>query len=149
MSLDQFEEAKETNQKWKYSNERTSESWRKVEATAMGSSHACKRSSRKLRKSLLLMIVHVLSGWLASSCPIRLAWRNGSIAAWMFVHPTNTAVILHLKGFLINQKLFLSTSEYQYYYQGRKWSMPDFWNRHNHSLPKVYRFIWSCPVFFY
>ena len=59
----------------------------------------------------------------------------------MFVHPTNTAVILDLKGFLINQKLFLSTSEYQYYCQGRKWNMPDFWNRHNHSLSKVYRFI--------
>ena len=35
ISVDQFEEA---NQKWKYTNERTSESWRKVEATAMGSS---------------------------------------------------------------------------------------------------------------
>ena len=59
-----------------------------------------------------LMIVHVLSGWLASSYPIRraflqhiswrvsvesvinkrkssshFAWRNGSIAVWMFVHP--------------------------------------------------------------
>ena len=32
MSVDQFEEA---NQKWKYSNERTGESWRKVEATAV------------------------------------------------------------------------------------------------------------------
>ena len=30
----------------------------------------------------------------------------------MFVHPTNTAVILHI---LIYQKLFLSTSEYHYY----------------------------------
>ena len=38
MSEDQFEEAKEANQKWKYSNERTSESWREVEATAMESS---------------------------------------------------------------------------------------------------------------
>ena len=35
MSVDQFEEAKEANQKWKYSIERTSESWRKVEATAI------------------------------------------------------------------------------------------------------------------
>ena len=33
----------------------------------------------------------------------------------MFVHPTNTAVILDLKDFPINQKLFLSTSEYHYY----------------------------------
>ena len=35
MSITQFEEA---NQKRKYTNERTSESWRKVEATAMESS---------------------------------------------------------------------------------------------------------------
>ena len=79
-----------------------------------------------------------------SSC--HFAWRNGSIAAWMFVHPTNTAVILDLKGFLINQKLFLSTSEYHHYYQVRIWNMPDFWNCHNNSLSKVYRFIWSCRV---
>ena len=67
----------------------------------------------------------------------------------MFVHPTNTAVILDLKSisFLINQKLFLSTSEYHYYHQGRKWNMPDFWNRHNHSLSKVYRFILKLPRF--
>ena len=31
MSVDQFEETKEANQKWKYSNERTSKSWQKVE----------------------------------------------------------------------------------------------------------------------
>ena len=61
-------------------------------------------------------------------------FRNGSIAASMFVHPTNTAVILDLKSFLINQKLFLSTSEYYYYYQGRKWNMSDFWNRNNHII---------------
>ena len=48
MSVDQFEEAKEANQKWKYSNERTSESWRKVEATAVWE-QACKRSSRGVR----------------------------------------------------------------------------------------------------
>ena len=33
MSVDQFEEVKEANQTWKYSYERTSKSWRKVEAT--------------------------------------------------------------------------------------------------------------------
>ena len=38
MSADLLEEAKEANQKWKYSNEWISESWRKVQATAMGSS---------------------------------------------------------------------------------------------------------------
>ena len=37
MSVHQFEEEKEANQKWKYSNERTSESWQKVEATAISS----------------------------------------------------------------------------------------------------------------
>ena len=37
MSVDQFEEVKEANQNWKYNNERVSESWRKVEATALGS----------------------------------------------------------------------------------------------------------------
>ena len=46
MSVDQFEEAKEANQKLKYSNERTSESWRKVEATAVWD-QAGKRSSRE------------------------------------------------------------------------------------------------------
>ena len=118
--MDQFEEAKETNQKWKYSNERTSESWRKVEATAMGSQgSSLKKIESKVEKSAV-MIVHVLSGWPTSSYPIRralvqhisqrvsvesvinerknschFAWRNGSsTAAWMFVHTTNTAVIL-------------------------------------------------------
>ena len=74
-----------------------------------------------------VMIIHVLSGWLASPYPIRraflqhirwrisvayvinkrksschFAWsrRNGSIGVWMFVPPTNTAVILNLKAFL-------------------------------------------------
>ena len=46
MSVDQVEEAKEANQKLKYSNERTSESWRKVEATAIWD-QACKRSSQE------------------------------------------------------------------------------------------------------
>ena len=101
------------------------------------------------------MIVHVLSGWLASSYPIRraflqriswrvsvesvinkrksschFAWRNGSIAVWMFVHPTEYGGDIGLKGFLISQKLFLSTSEYPHYYQGRSETCPNFWNRH-------------------
>ena len=46
-------------------------------------------------------------------------------------------MILDLKGFLINQKLFLWTSEYHFYCQGRKSNMPDFWNCHNHSPFKV------------
>ena len=107
--------------------------------------------SRVLIDKGALMIVYVLSGWLASSYPIRCAflqhiswrvsvesvinkrksschftWRNGSIAVWMFVHPTEYGSDIGLKGFLINQKLFLSTSEYHHYYQGRKWNMPKF-----------------------
>ena len=144
MSMDQFEEAKEANQKWKYSNERTSESWRKVEATAIWD-QACKRSSNDRTCSFWLACLFLSNPTCFSPTPsesvinkrkssCHFAWRNGSIAAWMFVHPTNTAVILDLKGFLINQKLFLSTSEYHHYYQGRMWNMPDFWNRHNNSL---------------
>ena len=170
MPVDQFEEAKEANQKWKYSNEGTSESWRKVEATAVWDQD-CKRSSR-LRVLIdkgALMIVHVLSGWLASSYPIRraflqhiswrvsvesvinkrksschFAWRNGSIAVWMFVYPTEYGGDIGLKGFLISQKLFLSTSEYHHYYQGGKWNMPEFLKSPYNSHSKVYRFIWSC-----
>ena len=93
-----------------------------------------------------VMIVHVLSGGLASSYPIRRAFLQ-HISWTVFVEPVinkrksschfgmavllygclfilpNTAVIL---DFLINQKLFLSTSEYHHYYQGRKWNMPEF-----------------------
>ena len=66
--MDQFEKVKEANQKLKYSNERTSESWRKVEATtAMGSS--LKKIESRVEKGAV-MTVHVLSGWLASSYPI-------------------------------------------------------------------------------
>ena len=70
-----------------------------------------------------------------SSC--HFAWRNGSIAdgcLFMFVHPTNTAVIglerlsyqLKIISIIIRISLL--------YYQGRKWNMPDFWNRHNHII---------------
>ena len=86
-----------------------------------------------------------LSGWFASSYPIQRAflqhiswrvsvesvinirksschftWRDGSIGAWMFVHPTEYGSDTGLKGYLISQKLFLSTSEYHHYYQGSK-----------------------------
>ena len=44
--------------------------------------------------------------------------KDGSIAVWMFVHPTEYGGDIGLKGFLISQKLFLSTSEYHHYYQG-------------------------------
>ena len=134
-----------------------------------------KIKSRVLIDKGTLMIVHVLSGWLASSYPIRhtflqhiyiswrvsvksvinkrksschFAWRNGSIAVWMFVHLTEYGGDIGLKGFLISQKLFLSTSEYHHYYQGRKWNMPEFLKSPYNSLSKVYRFIFrSCRVF--
>ena len=119
------------------------------------------------------MIVHVLSGWLASSYPIRraflqhiswrvsvesvinkrksschFAWRNNSIAVWMFVYPTQYGGQIGLKGFLVSQKLFLSTSEYHHYYQGGKLNMPEFLKSPYNSLSKVYRFIWSCRFVF-
>ena len=72
MSVDQFEEAKEANQNLKWSKERTSESWRKVEATtAMGSS--LQKIESRVEKGAVI-IVHVLSGWLASSYTIRRAF---------------------------------------------------------------------------
>ena len=113
-----------------------------------------KIESRVLIDKGVLMIVHVLSGWLASSYPTRhaflqrISWRvsvesainkrkssmpfrrNGSIAVWMFVHPTEYGGDIGLKGFLISQKLFLSTSEYHHYYQGEGETRPNFWNRH-------------------
>ena len=126
MSVDQFEEAKKANQKWKYSNERTSESWRKVEATAIGSS--LQKIKSRVEKGAVLIVCVLSAAWFASSYQIRrsfvqhiswrvslesvinkrksscyFAWRNDSIA-WMFVHPTNTAVILNLKGFLLSIK---------------------------------------------
>ena len=53
-------------------------------------------------------------------------------------------------------KAFLSIKNYFYQHQnitiiikGESETCPSFWNRHNNSLSKVYRFIWSCHVFFY
>ena len=71
MFMDQFKEVKEANQKLKYSNERTSESWGKVEATAMGSS--LQKIESRVEKGAE-MIVHVPSGWLASVYPIQRAF---------------------------------------------------------------------------
>ena len=147
--------------------ERTSESWRKVEATALGSSlqkirvesreRRCNDSTFSFWKACLFLSsptcfspTYQLKSFRPnlsvnkrkSSC--HFAWRNGSIAAWMFVYSTNTAVIMDLKVFLISQKLFLSTSECHCYYQGWKWNMPDFWN--------FWKFIgsfWSFRVLFY
>ena len=53
-------------------------------------------------------------------------------------------------------KAFLSIKNYFYQHQnitiiikGESETCPNFWNRHNNSLSKVYRFIWSCRVFVY
>ena len=71
MSVDQFEEV---NQKWKYSNEQTSElSWQKVEAVAMGSSQ--QKIWPRAEKGTLI-IVHVLFGWLTSSYAIYMLFPN-------------------------------------------------------------------------
>ena len=68
MSVDQFEEAKEANQKWKYANkQKLAESW----TTAMGSS--LQKIESRVEKGAVI-IVHVLSGWLASSYTIRRAF---------------------------------------------------------------------------
>ena len=58
--------------KMKYSSERTSESWRKVEATT--GDQACKRSIESRVEKGVVMIAPVPSGWLASSYPIRRAF---------------------------------------------------------------------------
>ena len=50
----------------KIHNERTSESWPKVEATSMRSS--LQKIESRAEKGAV-MIIHVLSGWLASSYP--------------------------------------------------------------------------------
>ena len=70
--MDQFEEAKEANQKLKYSNERASERWRKVKATTMGGSNLQKIESRVEER--VIIIVDVLSCSLASSYSIRQAF---------------------------------------------------------------------------
>ena len=178
MSLDQFEEAKEANQKWKYGNERASESWRKVKATAIWE-QACKKiESRVLIDKGAVMIVHVLSGWLASSYPIRraflqhISWRVSVesvinkrksschfhcishegmarlLYGCLFILP-NTAVILDLKAFLSIKNYFYQHQNITIIIRGESETCPNFWNRHNNSLSKVYRFIWSCRVFVY
>ena len=132
-----------------------------------------KIESRVLIDKGALTIVHVLSGWLSSSYQIRraflqhISWRvsvesviykrksschfalrNGSIAVWKFVHPTEYGGDIGLKGFLTSQKLFQSTSEYHHYYEGGSWNMPEFLKSPYNSLSKVYRFIWSCRFVF-
>ena len=62
MSVDQCEEAKEENQKWKYSNQRTSESWRKVEATAIWDSLRRRACARNVSFRIFLRwIIHTIN----------------------------------------------------------------------------------------
>ena len=110
MSVDQFEEANQKMKIQQWTNKwKLAESWR---YGYLGSSLQ-KIESRVLIDKGAVMILHVLSGWLASSYPIQraflphislrvsdesvinklksschFAWRNGSIAVWMSVHPT-------------------------------------------------------------
>ena len=96
------------------------------------------------------MLVHVLSGWLASSYLIRRAflqhirWRVSveSVISERVLAISHEEMVRLLHGCLFvlqirhwywNWKV-LSKSEYHYYHQGRKWNMPDFWNRDNHSI---------------
>ena len=115
-----------------------------------------KIESRVLIDKGALMIVHVLSSRLASSYPIRraflqhiswrvsvesvnkrksschFAWRNGSIAVWMFVHPAeaNTAVILDWKAFLSVKNYFYQHENISIIIKGESETCPNFWNRH-------------------
>ena len=175
MSVDQFEEARETNQKMKiqqWMNKRKlAESWR---YGYLGSSLQ-KIESRVLIDKGAVMIVHVLSGWLASSYLMRrvflqhislrvsvesvinkrksschFAWRNGSIAVWMSVHPTEYGTDIGLERLCYLSKIISINIRISPLLSREKVKhAPNFWNRHNNSLSKVYRFIWSCRVFFY
>ena len=126
MPVDQFEKV---NQKWKYSNERTSElSWQKVEAAAMGSSQqkiGPRADSNNSTCSFWLACVFlsnlhaflqhiservsvesVINKW-KSSC--HFAWRNGLIAGCLF--------ILQIKQWHWTWKAFLSIKNYFYQHQ--------------------------------
>ena len=133
-----------------------------------------KIESRVLIDKGALMIVHVLSGWLASFYPIRraflqhiswrvsvqsvinkrkrsshFAWRNGSIAAWMFVHPTEYGGDIGLKGFLISQKLFsINIRISPLLSRGKAETCPNIWNRHI-ILPLKFIGSFKLPLFLF
>ena len=152
MSVDQFEEAKEANQKMKiqqWTNKRKlAESWRYC---YLGSSLQ-KIESRVLIDKSAVMRIHVLSGWLASSDPIRRAFIQRIGLPFRIKEKLDCCMDVcssyRVRQWFWTWKAFLSIktyfyrhpAEYEYYYQRRKWNMPDFWNRHDHSLPKVYLF---------
>ena len=167
LSVDQFEEAKEANQKWKYSNERTSESWRKVEATATcmygiakdrveSWERRCNDSTCSFWLACLFLSnptcfppTYQLKCFVESVInereflPFRMKeWLDCCMDVCSSYSEYGSDI-----GFLINQKLFLSTSEYHYYIKRGSETCPI-------SeiaiiilrLSKVYRFIWSCRV---
>ena len=159
MSVDQFEEVKEANQKMKiqpWTNKRKlTESWR----YGYLESSLQKIESRVLIDKGALMIVHVLSGWLASSYPIRraflqhISWRvsvesvinkrkSSCHFAWrktqgmarllygcLFILP-NTAVTLDWKAFLSVKNYFYQHQNITIIIKGESETCPNFWNRH-------------------
>ena len=150
MSVDQFEEAKEANQKMEiqqWTNTRKlAESWRygikpakdRVESfnwqrrcndstcsfwlaclflsnpTCFSPTYQLKSFRRICHKGTKKFLPFRIKEWLDCCMDVCSSYR---VRQWYN---------LDLKGLLINQKLFLSTSEYRHYYQGRKWNMPEF-----------------------
>ena len=153
----------EANQKMKiqqWTNKRKlAESWR---YGYLGSSLQ-KMESRVLIDKGAVMRIHVLSGWLASSYPIRRAFlqRIGlpfrikeKLDCCMDVCSSyrvryGSDIIWTWKAFLSIKNYFYQRQNIAIFIKGESETCPDFWNRHNNFLSKVYRFIWRCRVFFY
>ena len=91
---------------------------------------------------------NILLGWPKRKSSCHFAWRNSSIAVWMFAHPTEYGSDTW-KAFLLIKNYFYQHQNITIIIKGESETCPNFWNRHTNSLPKVYRFIWSCRVFFY
>ena len=147
MSVDQFEEKERSESKMKIQQWTNKRKLVKSWSYGHGIKPAKDRSSLRVEKGAV-MIVHVPSGWLDSSYAIwraflqhiswrvsvesainkrksscHFAWRAEWLDCCMDVCSSYkySRSDIGLKEFLINQKLFLSTSEHHYYYQGRKW----------------------------
>ena len=142
--MDQFEEAKEAkeaNQNWKYNNERTSDSCGKLKLL---NGYGIKNTKDRVESWERRCNNSTCSFWLAclflsnltwfsrtyqlkgfrrkSSC--HFPWRNGSIAAWMFVHPTNMAVILDF--FSYQSKIFYQHQNVTIIIKGESETCPIF-----------------------
>ena len=176
-SVDQFEKAKEANQKWKYSNERISEikvggklklrlsgiKPAKDRVESFNWQRRCNDSTYSFWLACLFLSnptcfspTYQLESFLRichkrkSSC--HFAWRNGSIAVWMFVHPTEYGSNIGLERFSYQSKIIsinirispLLSREKVRHAQISEITINAYYN----SLSKVYRFIWSCRVFF-